>query len=302
MAALDTIADQQAGWSVTANDLKKVVDQARWTVFGLSALGALLATIASQMGGGKGAPPAPLTSDPRTWVAIAGAACLAAATFYTQRLLGQERVTGWVRARAISEALKREAYKFAAGAAPYDKANADALLDSERQKIEADGDDLLGSLAANPGKGSVPRARLTPQDYVEKRVKGQIKYYNGHADEYRTMAIWLRRAEFCLALAATLITAVASVTGKTMPLLGVPFDIAAVTAVLTTVAGAVLAHVEASRFDYLVTTYRATARRLEDRNGGAHEPTSAFVNDCETIIATENMSWIAKWTKPAKAA
>jgi len=59
----------------------------------------------------------------------------------------------------------------------------------------------------------------------------------------------------------------------------------------------VLAHVEASRFDFLVTTYLATARRLENRRNRSQEPWSDFVNDCENILATENTSWIAKWTK-----
>jgi hypothetical protein len=57
--------------------------------------------------------------------------------------------------------------------------------------------------------------------------------------------------------------------------------------VLTTVAVQ-----RASRFDFLVTTYLATARRLEDRKAGSRTPLSALVNDCENIIATENMSWI----------
>jgi hypothetical protein len=298
MAALDTIADRQAGWSVTANNLKAEVDRARWAVFAFSVLGALLATVASQMGGGKDATAVAPVSDPRTWLAVAGALCLATATFFTQRLLGQEHVMGWVRARAISEALKREAYKFAAGAAPYDQANADSLLNAERKKIEDDGDDLVAMLVADPGPGSVPRTMLTPRQYVERRIDGQISFYKRSAYKYRTIAFGLRRVEFCLALAATLITAIASVTGKHTYVFGIGFDIAALTAVLTTIAGAVLAHVEASRFDYLVTTYRATARRLEDRKGRSLEPISTFVNDCEGIIATENMSWIAKWTKP----
>jgi hypothetical protein len=62
----------------------------------------------------------------------------------------------------------------------------------------------------------------------------------------------------------------------------------------------VLAHVEASRFDFLATTHLATARRLEDRKTGLREPLSSFINDCEDILATENLSWIAKWTKPGK--
>jgi hypothetical protein len=299
LTILDTVADRQAGWSVTANKLKAGIDRARWAVFIFSVLGALLATLASQLGPLAGATLG-AAADPRTWIAIAGALSLATATFFTQRLLGQEHITGWVRARAISEALKREAYKFAAGAAPYDQANAESLLNAERQKIEDDGDDLIATLVSNPGTDSVPRSPLTLKQYVERRVDGQIKFYNKRAGTYRTTATWLRRTEFGLALAATLITAIAGVTGKSTHIFGVQFDIAALTAVLTTIAGAVLAHVEASRFDFLVTTYLATARRLEDRKDGSHEPLSALVNDCENIIATENMSWIAKWTKPTK--
>jgi len=304
MAALDTIADRQSGWSVTANNLKASIDRSRWAVFIFSVLGALLAALASQLGAPAGATGGGV-SDPRTWLAIVGALSLATATFFTQRLLGQEHITNWVRARAISEALKREAYKFAAGAAPYDQANAENLLNVERQKIEADGDDLIATLGTNPPQGSVPRAMLTLPQYVQRRVDGQIDYYNGqidyykkHAGSYRTAATWLRRIEFGLALAATLITAIASIAGN--HIFGIGFDIAALTAVLTTVAGAVLAHVEASRFDFLVTTYLATARRLEDRKTGPREPLSSFINDCEDILATENLSWIAKWTKPGK--
>jgi hypothetical protein len=300
MAALDTVADRQAGWSVTANKLKAGVDRARWAIFIFSVLGALLATVASQLGPPIGEAPGASTVDPRTWLAIAGAVSLAAATFFTQRLLSQEHIAGWVRARAISEALKREAYKFAAGAEPYDQPNAENLLNVERQKIEADGDDLIAMLVTNPPSGSVPRAMLTLPQYVERRVDVQTDYYKKHAGSYRTTATRLRRTEFGLALAATLITAVASVTGKSTHVFGIGFDIAALTAVLTTVAGAVLAHVEASRFDFLFTTYLATARRLEDRKSGPREPLSSFINDCEDIIATENLSWIAKWTKPSK--
>ena len=190
MTVLDTVADRQAGWSVTANKLKAGLDRARWAVFIFSVLGALLATLASQLG-----PPVGATlgaaADPRTWLAIAGAHSLATATFFTQRLLGQEHITGWVRARAISEALKREAYKFAAGATPYDQANAENLLNAERQKIEDDGDDLIGTLVTNPGAGSVPRATLTPLQYIERRVDGQIEFYKKRADLAAAHRVWI---------------------------------------------------------------------------------------------------------------
>jgi hypothetical protein len=256
MAILDTIANRQAQWSETANQQKSTIDRARWSVFGLSSLGAVLAAVASQLPDN--------TTAPRTTVAVAGAVSLAIATFFTQRLLGADRISSWVRARAISERLKREAYRFAASAAPYDDAaRADALLDDEGRKIEADGEDLLPQLV--------------------------------QAARYQVIASRLRHVEFALAALATLLTAVAGVEAKPV-IAGIPFDMVAFTAVLTTLGGAVLAHVEASRYDFLVTTYRATARRLEDCTNRPRPSWSDFVNECENILATENMSWIAKFT------
>ena len=146
----------------------------------------------------------------------------------------------------IAEGLKSAAYKFAARAAPYndpDAAKAARLLDDERQKIERDGDDLLPRMVKAKDAGSVPRQLLSPDEYVAKRVQWQIQeFYRPGANEYRAQASRLRRVEFVLALAATLITAIASVTGKTALISGVTFDIAALTAVLTTIASSVLAH------------------------------------------------------------
>jgi len=267
----------------------------------LSILGAMLAALASQMGARNPGAATALVDDPRAWVAIAAAICLAFATFFTQRLLGTDHVTAWIRARAIAEALKREAYKYAAGAAPYDDPDATkkaVLIEQERVKIEQDGEDLLPTLVdGGAGQGSLPRDALTHDEYVQRRVDGQrTGFYQPKAGQYKKIAHRLRATEFGLALLATAITAIASVYGKSAPLFGINFDVAAFTAVLTTIAGAVLAHIEASRYDFLVMTYLATARRLEDRRNGSKDPWSTFVNDCEAIIAAENTSWIAKWT------
>jgi hypothetical protein len=51
---LDTIADRQSGWSVTANKLKASIDRSRWAVFIFSVLGAFLAALASQLGAPAG--------------------------------------------------------------------------------------------------------------------------------------------------------------------------------------------------------------------------------------------------------
>jgi hypothetical protein len=204
---------------------------------------------------------------------------------------------------AAAEALKREAFKFAASAAPYDNSQtASTLLDQEREKIETDIDDLDERFKVAQRPGSSPRQSLTRQEYQQKRMLDQINgFYRPKAETFRQTSRRLRVVEFALTLAATLITAVAgALGGKTASL---PFDVAALTAVLTTISGAILAHIEAQKYDYLVATYLATARRLEDQNSkfpddhASAQDWSAFVNRCEDIIASENSSWISKWTK-----
>jgi uncharacterized membrane protein YedE/YeeE len=295
MTALTETADRQSLWSKTAGALKSKVDFARWSTFLLSILGALLAAIASQLD----------QPEARLYVAIAGAVVLAIMSFLTARLLGGTHVTNWVRARAASEALKRAAYTRAAGAAPYDDpATRDAELNRERNRIEQEVDDLAGLQVPSHEAGSSPRDDLPRDEYATRRVQGQIKdFYLPRADAYQRIASRLRLVELVLSLLATIITAVAGVAGKDA--LGFKFDFVAITAVITTVAGAILAHIEASRYDFLVTTYRATARRLtneltetKDLNALAPADWSAFVGRCETIISEENANWVAKWSKP----
>jgi hypothetical protein len=291
MESLQTIGMRQASWSTTANRLKATLDRVRRAGFALSILGAALATLASQSEGG-----------PRRALAIAGAVALAITAFFTARLGSAQQVSGWVRARAAAEALKRDAFKFAAGAAPYDQpATAEQRLTEERRAIEDPLDDLAGLLVEVARPGSTPTAPLAPADYLDRRVKGQIDYYRTRAAEAALSARRLRAMELVLALLATVITAVVGVLDK-YPLAGLPFDLAALTAILTTVGGTILSHIEASRYDFLVRTYRATARRLDDAltdlptlPPAPSAPWSAFVERCENIIAAENSSWVAKW-------
>jgi len=293
MTALAETADRQALWSSTAGLLKRRVEVARWVTFAFSILGALLAAIASQ-----------LNDPPRMYFAIAGAVLLAVVSFVTSRLLGGLQITRWVRTRAASEALKREAYKYAASARPYDDPlKRDAALNIERERIERDIDDLLALAVSNAKAGSAPRDRLSRDEYVAGRVRDQIdRFYLPRANANKNIAVSLRWVEFSLALAATIITAMVGVAGK--ELFGIKFDFVALTAVLTTIAGAVLAHLEATRSDFLVMIYRATARRLSaemantgDVNALSAEQWSDFVNRCEAIISDENTSWVSKWTK-----
>ena len=191
------------------------------------------------------------------YFAIAGAVLLAIVSFVTSRLLGATHITNWLRARTASEALKREAYRYAASAKPYDDLlKRDATLNNEREQIERDVDDLLASAVGSAGRGSAPRDQLSRDGYVTGRVRKQINdFYLPRANANKKIAESLRWAEFSLALAATIITAMVGIAGK--ELFGIKFDFVALTAVLTTIAAAILAHIEASRSDFLVMVYQS---------------------------------------------
>jgi hypothetical protein len=124
MTTLEETADRQSLWDNTADVLKRRVEIARWATFAFSILGALLAAIASQL------------DDPlRMYFAIAGAVLLAVVSFITSTLLGGLQITNWLRARTASEALKREAYKYATSVTPYDDPpKRDAALNMERER------------------------------------------------------------------------------------------------------------------------------------------------------------------------
>jgi len=286
------LAKSQGVWSATANELKSTYQVVRWITFSLSIVGALLASVAGQ-----------LDKGPRLYLAIVSAVLFGVASFLTARCLGTAKAQAWVKARAASEALKRLAYTYAARGAPYNEtATRNQALHTAVQEIEKQVIDLLGEQVTSK-PGSTPTDDLTTAEYVSKRARAQVSYYESNANKFKVIVGRLRKAEFLLAFTTAIITAVAGVLSKDVPR-GTAFDFVALTAVLTTVSGAILAHIEASRYDFLVTTYRATARRLSDEltaDPSKLDQMSAewpkFVEACETAIATENGSWVLKMSK-----
>ncbi len=290
MSAIHEVAARQAEWAATADRLKRSFQRGRWTNLMLMIVAALFAAVASQLDGA-----------PRLILASTSAVLFGIVTFLTTRLVTAANAQEWVRARAASEALKRLAYTYAAAAAPYDDAGTrDDTLKAAARQIQRQVDHLLARRVSAPPDSRLTQA-LTPADYVEQRAAAAAAWYDQRADQYSAVVRRLRRIEFVLALATAVVTAVAGALGKQAG----SFDFVALTAVLTTISGAILAHVEAARYDYLIVTYRASALQLRDaladepaRLAPASPAWSAFVQACERLIATENGSWVMKMAMP----
>lgn len=283
MTIQDIVADRQALFSATANFMKRSLDRARFACFGLSIVGATLAAIA----GG-------LQSDAyRSYLAWPAAAMLAIGAFMALRLLSRDFVALYVKARLASEVLKREAFLYATSAPPYDDINNRNhefahVLDT----VEKNADGVGFHEQKSAGPGSCPRGPLDSNAYITSRLNGQIDFYRNTADRLSMPSRFLHGAEFVLTGAAAAITAIAATLGKSS------FDMAALTAVITTLAGTVLSHLQASRYDDRIVIYRATAHRLASLEVTMPNASAADIAAAaEEIIATETNSWQATWLK-----
>jgi len=284
-------------WSAAAGLVKTGLGRWRTVVFGLGISGAFLATLATQFPPGTG----------QKICAAVGALCLAIIPVLTQRKLKPESARAWARARSASEGLKSEVYRYRAQVAPYDDpATADHLLRDNASAIEEAVDDLVRHQARAEPEGSPPPGPLGPEEYVAERVRDQIDYYRPSSRTYERRAGRLRTVEFILALTAAVLAASAGVFDAKLSVLGGTFVFGAWVAVLTTIGGSITAQIGVTRYDFLVTSYLGTARRLEDLAtrwppvGGGEVPSpewTKFVQECEDAISTENRGWMAKWTK-----
>lgn len=277
----------------------------RWrtVVFALGIAGAVLETLSTQLPRGLG----------QQLCAWMGAAFLAIVPVLTQRQLKPERTRAWARARSASEGIKSEIYLYFSQAEPYDDpGTAEQMLRDKVRKIDSSVDDLARFEAlAKPG-GSEPPGPLTPGAYIEKRVRDQIDgYYPPKSTLCAGRAERFRAVELVLAVSAAAVAAAAGVFGGSSSSQGGAFALGAWVAVLTTVGGAITAHIAASRYDEMVTSYLGTARRLEylatgwPPAGGGTAPStewSRFVHSCENTISTENQGWMAKWVKEEASA
>jgi hypothetical protein len=150
----------------------------------------------------------------------------------------------------------------------------------------------------------LPQGALSIEDYIKERVDDQVNgFYRPRARRFGKLLRRWRGVSLLVGAAAALFGAasVAEDVGKWA---------AGWVAVLTTVGTAVASHVFASRYQYLVTSYQATARELDFLKHewtvlGAPaqdaEKRHQFVAGCERAISVENSAWMAKWIEDEQA-
>jgi hypothetical protein len=278
----------QRRWSHAASRLKKRIVRWRTTALALAIAGAVLATLATQIG---------LDSDVGRGLSVAAAVVLALVPVIRAARLGRDRIEAWTRARSVSEGLKEEVYLYLTGTPPYDGTGRDAELGKRTYSMTDDAEDLAGHTLGCPAEDALLPAVDGVESYLRERVQPQIdRYYTPGAARHQRRLTQLRTVEFGLALLGALLGAVAAATGLDA--------VGAWVAVVTTVGAAITAHIAAARHEHVVLTYLSTVRQLRARvaqwrDGTDHSPGAAarLVRDCEDVISRENESWMAAWSR-----
>ena len=184
-AALREVWTAQRKWSAVADQAGDRLSAWRLVDLALLVLGALLGVLAAQA--------SLLVERLQIWTTLAGAVVLIGAAVVQRVALRPVGVERQAAARAVSEALKAETFRYLAGVAPYAGEDRDAVLASARPRIEAQAGTGLDERSRRAVPDGKPPPPVTDVDsYLAERAIGQCSWHRKRIATYERRA---RRAQ-----------------------------------------------------------------------------------------------------------
>jgi hypothetical protein len=203
-----------------------------------------------------------------------------------QQFLNADQVQRWTGARAASETLKAEVFRYRAGVAPYDDPDRDRVLSDQVDAVQTKAGQLVvDQQQTRAGNAALPQVHDF-DSYVERRAKDQLTWHRDRIDGHLKAAARIRYAA----------TAVAAVLGGVAAFLDTK-GLALWIGAATTVGAAFAAHLSATQRDRIAASFAATADRLDllirrlSANPDAATRAS-FVADVESTLTAQNESWL----------
>jgi hypothetical protein len=268
-------------WSKAADTAQESLNRWRLSNLALLVLGAFLAAFAAQTW---------LVSAAAAALAAVSAALLAAAGFVQGSMLTSENTSRWTGARAASEALKAETYRYLAGVRPYAAADRAERLQAQLDTVQTRSRDLLvGQQLAAVDDGGLPPVH-TFESYWKERAQGQADWHRHRIARHMGTARKLRFWQ----LGATAAGAVLAAVAGALP----GAHLAAWTAAATTVAAALATHIAATQHQRIAASYASTADQLQrlvdsvDSKTASADRQAQFVADVERVLAVQNDGWV----------
>jgi SMODS and SLOG-associating 2TM effector domain 1/Protein of unknown function (DUF4231) len=271
---------RQRQWSIAARKGRARLEKWRRVNLTLLVVGAILGAVAAQSGWPRGV----------TGTAAGGAAlALALAGIVQRRYLDPEAIARWTGARAASETLKAEVFRYRSGVPPYDDADRDSTLSARVAAIQERTAALMLDLQQTPADDRALPEVSDFASYVEKRARQQADWHRGKIAGHVQAAKRIRFAE----LAATAVAALLGAIAAGLDTKGLAIWIG----VATTIGAAFAAHLSATQRDRIAAGYAATADRLdlliEQLPAAPDAATQAqFVANVESTLAAQNETWL----------
>jgi conflict system pore-forming effector with SLATT domain/uncharacterized protein DUF4231/tetratricopeptide repeat protein len=267
-------------WSAAAQDAQSHLNRWRGRNLALLVTGALAGALAAQ---------AWANSAVTTSFALLAAVLLALAGLVQRTALTSDETARWTGARAASEALKAETYRYLTRVTPYDGADRTEQLKAQLAAIQTRGQAwLVEEQQFAPDDRPLPQMS-TVGGYLTARAQHQADWHRTssaeHARKARTLHIWQ--------LGATMAGAVLAAVGGVLP----QTHLAAWTAAATTIATAFATHLAAAQHQRIGASYAATADQLDRLIAGIDPATAGpdrqaqFVADVERVLAAQNDGW-----------
>jgi hypothetical protein len=205
-------------------------------------------------------------------------------------MLTSEHTTRWTGARAASEALKAETYRYLLRVKPYADADRAERLEAQFDTVQKRSKDLLvGQQIAAADNRPLPDVR-TFENYRTERAQGQATWHRKEIAMHVRIARRLRFWQLAFTAAGAVLAAVAA---------ALPHGhLAAWTAVATTIAAAFATHIAATQHQRIAASYAATADQLQRLVDGVDPKTAnadkqaQFVADVERVLAVQNDGWV----------
>jgi hypothetical protein len=268
-------------WSLAANAARARLD--RWRLWNLQllVLGALAGAMAAQTW---------LASEAASGFAIIAAVALALAGFIQANALKGDQTARWTQARAASEALKAEVYRYLLRVLPYAGVDRAQALATQLDVVQTRAPQslLVDEQMTAADDRPMPSMRAF-DEYVTGRAQEQANWHRKksveHAGQARTLRIWQ--------LLATGVGVVLSAIAGFVP----SWRLSSWTAAATTIAVALGTHLAATQHQRIAATFAATADQLERLLAGTDPATATpgqqaqFVADVERVLVAQNEGW-----------
>jgi hypothetical protein len=249
---------------------------------------------------------------------VLGSAVVYTVPIIRQHFTNSDMIADWTHAKAISERIKGEVYRYQAAVPPYEKKDFEAVkrLVNEVTEIAEDNQTALTLRFA--------RTELTPKEkipfpdkmdknrdqYLQNRLDPVIQSYLKDAQRISVKVDYLKKIEGALITASAAIGPLSLVTGIGQTYAMTVKKLSAWPAVVNSCGMAIASHIAACKYEEEAGQWSNAAYKLQnlrlklphdaEPNVGGSQETEwrAFVETCEKAILESTVSWTLLKNRP----